>query len=451
MRKNIFSQVLITTLAMTACASPTPVGPTQPSPSDQVATLVAATMQAIPTDTPSPTPQPADESILVAFVKNGDIHVWESTTQLSELVFNADDANLVTISGDGQLIAFIRWWIDSNQCEHTALWVVDRDGENAREIVSPAQLRESLGIAECQVPTALIHQIEWLPGTHHLVYSLIPGWPHASPQGIYEADADTLSTSTLVPAEYSLKFVPSPDGSQIALMSATSLGFISKDGWRQDVLTYPKKGVPLPITPNGVWAQDGRAFLIAAPSEGESAFALNFSIMRVPPDGSEARPLAAITNSEINSITFSPDGKSIAFIDSSYRGRDRFDRRWVILPLAGDGEPLAISYHTDFGEGANVHWSPAGAPYAVSSVANDGNLSQLCPDAAQSSDICDSITPGYVTFLTIQWFDGTHFLFRAINPNVLFLGSVDHKTVHVVTWSLEDNVSFSAVKVAPNQ
>jgi len=327
------------------------------------------------------------------------------------------------------------------------------DGENAREIISPAELRDFLDATECDLATASIDKIEWLPQTHRLVYSLISDHEHSSPQGIYLSDADTLATTMLVSTDHSLGFVPSPDGSQIALMATTGLSFINIDGsnWRQNVLTYPKKGVPIPLIPNGVWTQDGRAFLIAAPIESASMFALNFTVMRVPLDGSDSRPLATLTNTDIDSVTFSPDGRSVAFFDASYQGKDQFDRRWVIMPLTGDGEPLAIPYRTDFGAGANLHWSPVGAPYAVSYAGGSQKLNQLCPDAAQSSDICDWVNPEYVGFSAIQWMDGKRFLFLTGSPSVLFLGSVDHTTMPIVAWSLEDGGSFSAVLLAPNK
>jgi WD40-like Beta Propeller Repeat len=449
MKKIFFSLVMIAGLGLSACASPAGVSTTQPSSSDQVATIVAATMQALPTNTPVPTTQPTAESIVVAFVKNGDIHVWESTTQESELVFNADDAGMVTISGDGQLIVFFRRWVDSNQCEQRALWVVERNGENAREIISPAELRDFLDATECDLATASIDKIEWLPQTHRLVYSLISDHEHSSPQGIYLSDADTLATTMLVSTDHSLGFVPSPDGSQIALMATTGLSFINVDGsnWRQNVLTYPKKGVPIPYIPNGAWTQDGHAFLIATPIESESMFALNHTIVRVPVDGSDSQSLATLTNTNPRSISFSPDGKHVAFIDNSYQGKDQSDRRWAIMPLAGDGEPLAIPYRTDLGAYANLHWSPVGVPYAV----NEQKLFQLCLDAAQSSDICDRVNPEYVGFSAIQWMDGKRFLFLTGSPSVLFLGSVDHTTMPVVAWSLEDGVSFSAVLLAPGK
>ena len=58
MKKAFFSLVMVALLTLSACASPTGVGTTQPTSSDQVATVVAPTMQASPSNTPEPTPDP---------------------------------------------------------------------------------------------------------------------------------------------------------------------------------------------------------------------------------------------------------------------------------------------------------------------------------------------------------------------------------------------------------
>jgi hypothetical protein len=54
MKTMFFSIMMTSALALSACASPTSVSPTQISDSDQLATVVAATMQAFPSNTPEP-------------------------------------------------------------------------------------------------------------------------------------------------------------------------------------------------------------------------------------------------------------------------------------------------------------------------------------------------------------------------------------------------------------
>jgi hypothetical protein len=448
-RLPLLAALLFALFALTACASPAGGDATQPN-SGQVATIVAATLQALPTNAPAPTAQPAVETIVVAFIKGRDIYVWDSLTQQSELIFDAGDAAGITLSSDGRFIVFFRRWVDANQCEQAALWVVGRDGSDPGEIASPAELRDPLRADGCGDPASLgIDSIEWLPETHRLLYSLTMNRPDNSVHQIYLADADALSTTLLVSADYRLGFVPSPDGQHIALMSTTGLGFINADGtdWRRDVLTYPDAGY-LPRIPGGVWTRDGSAFLISAPTESDSVLKPNFALMRVPLDGSAAQLLVNVTNSAIDSFTFSPDGRYVAFFDNSYRGKDPLERRWGILPLPGDGELLAIPYLTNFGAHANVHWSPAGMPYGVSNQ----KLFLLCPNAVQSSDTCDEVNPEYLAFAVIQWLNGELYLVLSQGPSVLFLGSLDHTTLPIAAWPLEEGWGkFSAVLLTPGE
>lgn len=58
MKKVLLSLIMVTLLALTACTSPPGVGTTQKPFSDQVETIVATTLQAIPSNTPEPTAEP---------------------------------------------------------------------------------------------------------------------------------------------------------------------------------------------------------------------------------------------------------------------------------------------------------------------------------------------------------------------------------------------------------
>jgi hypothetical protein len=82
----------------------------------------------------------------------------------------------------------------------------------------------------------------------------------------------------------------------------------------------------------------------------------------------------------------------------------------------------------------------------------EGNFYPFCPNAGPDIDVCDSILPGYAAFYVIQWLEADRFLFLSREPFLLFLGRLDHTTVPIVTWPLEEWVtpqSFSAVLLAP--
>ncbi len=78
----------------------------------------------------------------------------------------------------------------------------------------------------------------------------------------------------LAEAAENLRFLPSPDGKQIALMSPSDVGFINTDGSnkRQDVLTYAEVGLTGPLFPTGVWTQDSRAFVMTGSFERDPRF-----------------------------------------------------------------------------------------------------------------------------------------------------------------------------------
>ena len=405
---------------------------------------------------PSPPAPPVNESgLTVAFVRDGNIQLWNEPTGQIQTILNTGDVIAVTMSDDGQVIAFLRRSVvqltEGEWFEQSALWAVDRNGENSRELVSAESLRQRLNAAERD--STNIPQMEWIPGTHHLLFSgwryfvMAEGESHAVPEGLSLVDADALTDVALIPSGNNLRFAPSPDGRQVALMSPDSLGFINMDGsnQRSDVLTYPSLGLAGPLFPSGVWTRDSSAFLITAPVETTGA-GMDFAVWRVPVDGSAPESLAEILHSEPRSITFSPDGKHVAFVQFTDAQPPEIDG-WLITSLASEAGPLAIPARIEFESFANVHWSPTGDPFTR-------NLRKLCPDAASDSDICDVRIYFDGTLAALQWIDGNRILFLTTNPSVLFLGQMDFTgnmdgtTIPIIAWPLEDWVSSKSFTLA---
>lgn len=410
----------------------------------------------VATALPSPAAAPSNESgLTVAFVREGNIQLWNESTGQTQTIVNTGDVIAVTMSDDGQVIAFLRRSVvqlaAGEWLEQSALWAVDRNGENSRELVSAESLRQRLNAAERD--STNIPQMEWIPGTHHLLFSgwryfvMAEGESHAVPEGLSLVDADALTDVALIPSGNNLRFAPSPDGRQVALMSPDSLGFINMDGsnQRSDVLTYPSLGLAGPLFPSGVWTRDSSAFLITAPVETTGA-GMDFAVWRVPVDGSAPESLAEILHSEPRSITFSPDGKHVAFVQFTDAQPPEIDG-WLITSLAPEAGPLAIPARIEFESFANVHWSPTGDPFTR-------NLRKLCPDAASDSDICDVRIYFDGTLAALQWIDGNRILFLTTNPSVLFLGQMDFTgnmdgtTIPIIAWPLEDWVSSKSFTLA---
>jgi WD40 repeat protein len=430
-------------LSATGCSNAGMPGPS-PTPGS-VATVL-----------PSPAAAPSNESgLTVAFVKDGNIQLWNESTGQIQTIVNTGDVIAVTMSDDGQVIAFLRRSVvqlaAGEWFEQSALWAVNRDGRDPRELVSAESLRQRLKAAGRY--STNIPQMEWIPRTHRLLFSgwkyivIAEGESHAVPEGLYLVDADALTDLALISSGNNLHFVPSPDGGQVALMSSNGLGFINVDGSnpRSDVLTYSSLLLPGPVFPTGVWTRDSRAFVITASFENTSA-GMNFTVWRVPVDGSAPESLAEILHSEPGSITFSPDGKHMAFVQSTDAQPPEI-AGWLITPLTPEAGPLAIPTKIEFEGFANLHWSPTGDPFTR-------NLRRLCPDATSDSDVCDVRIHLDGTVAALQWIDGNRILFLTRNPSVLFLGKMDFTgnmdgtTIPIIAWPLEDWVSSKSFTMA---
>ena len=406
-------------------ASPAPASTSVPRPAATSAPTLAANF----TPVPAPTMRPSGNAgVEVVYVDEGELKVWNEGSNRSRTIYSEGGVDIVMASDDGQLVAFTRSWVDFNGCNQLALWVVGIYGENPRELVSPVELRQQYGFGDnwefpsCANTFLNFFQAEWLPHTRQLLYSLYPGDSHTYPSGVYRVDIDSGNVATLLPAGNSVRFVPSPDGRRVALMATTALSFINADGsdWRHDVLTYPETGVPTPYFPNGVWTQDARSFLLVGPIESESRFVLDYSIWRVPVDGSAAQPLATITDSRADYVTFSPDGSRAAFPAAM----STHEPLWSITPLPTVVGPLAASYSLETLY-ANLQWSPAGTAYAFSDTP-PGGLDPLCPDATQASEVCgNQIYLGEEGISAIRWIDGVRFVFLTASTQTLSMGRVD--------------------------
>jgi WD40 repeat protein len=427
--KHIFISVCLLSLSLSACL-PQQAGVV----STENPSLLSAESSAILT------PSAPLSTIEVAFVVDGNIQVWDEATQQTRTIVDTGDVFSVSVSDDGQIIAFTRGlWVGDvyDGYEQFTLWAMNRDGGKPRELVSAHDLRQRIHPSERE--SSNFYQLSWIPQSHQLIFSgtkyivQAEGLSHAIPHGAYLVHTDQGSVTVLAEAEENLRIVPSPDGKQIALMSPSHMDLINADGSnrRQDVLTYAEAGLNGPLFPMGVWTQDARAFVITGSFEREPEQNVNFRIWRIPTDGSSPEALATVTESIPNSVTFSPDGKSVAFLQVTDQQPSEI-AGWFIKPLSPEAGPLALPYYGKITSYANVHWSPAGEAYAI----KDGDLLQLCPDATQDSHVCgEPIHLGSGIITKLQWVDSSRFLFESIEPNSLSLGEADGTITPIVTWT----------------
>jgi Tol biopolymer transport system component len=368
----------------------------------------------------TPIPQLREGQARVIYTKEGNVFVWDEVTSQSKTVFASGDVTRVAMSDDGQVIAFVR-----HSESRVALWAVDWNGRNPRELVSAKTFHERLETVEFESePIGVgIGELEWIPGTHRLIYNgtfMIGSGHYFASRDIYLLDVDTLS-ETLVARDividpvYQMNIVPSPDGQRLALITSTGLSFLNVDGSnpRNNILAYSPVGASSPpiLMPTGIWTQDSSAFLTTGSLNMDEQLNLSFSIWRVPVDGSALEALTPILNGRPDSVTFSPDGKSVAFLENTGGS--------LIASLAGDAGPLAATYKFESDGYSNLHWSPAGDVFTK-------DLMQLCSGASRDTELCETPFNTHATgVLGVQWLDGQRALFLSNAPSVLFLSRLN--------------------------
>jgi Tol biopolymer transport system component len=431
--KQVLISVCLMSLSLSACL---------PVQADIVSTATPLSLptESVSTVIPSPSVPPVPIGMIeVTFVKDGNIQVWDEATQQTRTILNTGDVLSVTTSDDGQMVAFTRgsWVGGLDGYEQFALWVMNRDGGNPRKLISEKDLRQRINPGDRD--SSNFFQLGWVPRSHQLIFSgtkyivQAEGLSHAIPQGAYIVDVDKGSVTELAEAAKNLHFLPSPDGKQVALMSPTGVSFINTDGSnkRQDVLNFAEVGLTGPIFPSGVWTQDSSAFVMTGSYGLDPGFNVNFTIWRVPVDGSSPEALAAISGSDPNSVTFSPDGKNASFLQTTDQQPSEI-AGWFIKSLIPEAGALALPYYGKESSYANLHWSPDGDAFAI----KDQDLFQLCPNATQDSQVCEEpIHLGSGINTGLKWVDPSRFLFESIEPNTLSLGKLDGTITPIATWT----------------
>jgi hypothetical protein len=75
----------------------------------------------------------------------------------------------------------------------------------------------------------------------------------------------------------------------------------------------------------------------------------------------------------------------------------------------------------------NLHWSPAGVAYAVPGK----TMFELCPDAAQDTEVCGQGFELGGDPAGITWLDGNRFLYVTREPYDLYFGKLDGTRIRI--------------------
>jgi Tol biopolymer transport system component len=398
--KKILLALTVLLLAAMACdwlPSPEPTL----SQGDVIATSVAKTVAAgeeeepeAPTLTPEPPPL-----LRIVYVKDGDVWYWEEGGP--HLVLTAlGDIVSAYLSSDGQLVAFVR----QHDWNNDEIYIINTDGSNIHPLVSLADFAIMVSLPDAI--SAVPYRIAWVPGTHLLAFNTrmtFEGPGLILPDELRLADADTTTLSVLMPQGTAGDFYYSPDGSQIALVNATSISVVDADGSnRRDLLTFPYV-----ITyseymyyPPVVWSPDGTVIGAAIPASDPLLDPPDpTAIWYLPADGSPGTMLSTIASVPFfhNAAIISPDISKVAYLSMVTPGSPPIVDLHIVN-MDGSGDLIYSSGDRQFNS-----WSTDGEHFIFSESGYNPKIGRV------GSPPLDLI--GITRLLNSRWVDETRFLY----------------------------------------
>lgn len=324
------------------------------------------------TPLPSPTLSSSLSSLRIAFTYDKQLWLWNKGTMRP--LTNLEGYARVNFSDDGNLIAFAR---------DGELWIINSDGSNERVLASADDFKSM----EPRDPGVGLSQFDWIPGTHTLMFNtiLLADYGLTYTNDLYMANADTLQWKMLRQPGEAGRFIFSPDGKRVVMVTPSKISLMKVDG--SDYRTVLGYTVPYPSEAayyaKPVWESDSQSLTVAIPPEdfyyGTKS---STNIWRLPVDG---------TPPEIISQ----------------------------LPVGDSGDDPRI-------------WSPDKEHYAIQT----GDRYYL----GSNGEILEPLTEPSFIFGWFSWIDESHFLY--IGPCDLRLGTIGAPSILIVDLSTtEDCIS----------
>jgi dipeptidyl aminopeptidase/acylaminoacyl peptidase len=392
------------TASVSVVETPTGAVTTMPRPTGDAteATSLGTPTSTVPLPTITASPIPGSPVLRVAFARDGNVWLWEEGRE-ARVLTSAGGVTSVQVSDDGAVIAFMRG---------DELWMIRSDGTDERPLVSRADLETMESRDLYDLPVVLYHS-DWIPGTHTLAFDtrLRTEIGLALRDDLHVIDADTQEHTMLLPPGAGGEFHCSPDGQQIAVVTADTIHLIDTGGGnRRAVLVYtsPATRSEAQYYAHPVWAADSRSLRVAIPPADPYARPSQpSSIWDLYTDGMPARLLGDVTAAPASPYVFSPDLRHIAYLG----------RAEGTLPGSGEGlmvtdlesEETTIYYP----QALSIYdWSPDSQYFAFATHTQrpQAYLGRLGSIAVPVHDDAS------VAFFDVRWVDAHRYLFLAQNP-----------------------------------
>ncbi|MDH5506511.1 MAG: hypothetical protein OEZ02_04760, partial [Anaerolineae bacterium] len=196
-----------------------------------------------------------------------DGNICSSESGKPPVFLSGQESHKAWVSPDGEIIVYQQIQEHTDRPPSVTLWAVNRDGSNGRILI---EAHEMLGLVPEEKQVVLPEQIEWLPGTHSLIFNTT--WWGSPWIGINDdlhmINADTGELETLFAPGDGGFFYFSPNGNYLALATSESIKLVSTKSWGNlNMFEFQQVGPAYHnyFYPHPVWAMDSKSIMAAIP------------------------------------------------------------------------------------------------------------------------------------------------------------------------------------------
>lgn len=402
-----------------------PAAPETPE-GDRVATAVAQTLAANPTivevtappaaPTTTPTTPAAEptlpapggaiiESLSIAYLDaSRNLWIWREGEPARQLTTSGDIQG-VHLSPDGQWLAFTR----SAMLPQESLWVMRADGSGERVVLDEAGFEDMPRLSGAITSQAFY--FAWLPGSATLAFNTMPVFDGPGlmlNDDLWLANAETGELRQLLAPGSGGMFYPSPDGTQIVLVTPSTISLINTDGSnrRDSVLTYERVSTYSEYAYYAApqWSADSSYLRVFIPAPAAlEAPDVPGRVWHLATDGTAAREVASMVTAMLMHGALSPDLNQVAYLSSVGDLSDnRRELRIASIEPASDNLYLTEAMIMFSG------WAADSSQFAFS--VGEDNRVYLGSVGESPQPLTDAASA-----FNVQWVDANRFLFTVKN------------------------------------
>jgi hypothetical protein len=315
-----------------------------------------------------------------------------------------DEVYEILLSGDGQLVVFVRSPLNGGEPLPSEIYVVNADASGERLLMSSEDF-DALYPHEGFLHNDL-GSISFIPGTHQLMLNTrgIPEGPGLIKyDDLLRLDADSGELVTLLPPGQGGDFTIAPDGSRVALVQPVSFHLANPDGTGllTDVITFESlitySEFQFYVQPQ--WSADGSQVAVVIPSADILAEDPAADIWRLSADGSEVTLLASMPGDFFFTERTERSSLSPDFTQVVYRQSASGNRTLMTANVGGPG----VAYDENVLEWWG--WLPNGGSFAYAK--GDPMTGLLGTPGMAPSPLLTGNRPRWITSTSFYYLQGS--------------------------------------------